>query len=159
MGAQPGARRYANHPMVKYVRSVPDDYYLAREVCELLDCSAATLIYLPKRSGLPLGPSHQAKYGSVILHLYTQQRIDAIAEYLTTYRQPRGGPRHGPETMWTRTEQTHRWRERNRMRNYHKRAVIHTAAGETEKAARLLTMEAALMAELEAARLERWEQV
>jgi hypothetical protein len=159
MTPKPGTKRYADHALVRYVRSLNGQFYLAREVCELLDCAGSTLINLPRRSGLPLGPTHQVRYGGITLHLYTPQRIEAIAEYLKEFRKPRNGRRSGPDTMWTRAEQTQRWRARNRLYNYRHRAEQYTAAGDDANATRMLQQADTVNAELQRSRLNRWKKV
>jgi hypothetical protein len=152
---------YAMHPMVQYVRSLPEDLYLAREVAEMIGCSKAMLLYISRHSDTPMGPTHQARYGATVLHLYTPQRIEQISEYLKreVTKADKGYRQKGPLQMWTHTERVQRRRDQDRVRSYRKRAARYREEGDEKRAARMDRMDAALTARLEAAKEKRWRKV
>jgi hypothetical protein len=148
--------RYANHPITKYVRSLDGEFYLGREVAELLDCSITTLANIRRSSKSPMGPTHNAQYGSVVLHLYTRARVDKIAEYMREISgEERGLKRRGPIVLWTRSETHTRRREFGRARTYRNRAAVYREQGQTEKAEELEQRSAAVLSKLEKVRLQR----
>lgn len=160
MGGKASTRPYGGHPMVQFVRSLEGEFYLAREVAEQLGCSRTMLAYLCNRSDPPLGPTHRAQYGSVVLNLYTPERVAELAEY---YKQvakvDKGNHRRGPTPMWTQTEARRRIREQNRVVNYRVRAAACREQGREKEAIRLENLTAPLLAKLEKAKIQRWEKV
>jgi hypothetical protein len=159
MGSKAGPR-YANHPLVQFVRALDGEFYLTREVADQVDCSVAMLDYLRRRSTDPLGPTHQARYGGIELHLYTPERIAEIAKYIAeNSRHARGQGRHGPTILWTRTEQLARSRNMDRARNYRVRGARYAAEGKTKEAARMAKMNTTLRAKLDKERAKRYQQV
>jgi hypothetical protein len=152
--------RYANHPLVKFVRDLDGDYYLTREVAEQLDCSESMLIYLRRRSEKPLGPTHQASYGGIGIHLYTPERIAEIAQYLAENSgRALGYKRRGPALLWTKAEQLERDRDKMRARNYRVRGAAYAAQGEDEKAARMEKMNTELQDRLARDKAKRYLKV
>lgn len=145
--------RYGDHPMVKYVRSLPGEFYLTREVADMLDVSEDQLVHLRRHAHPPLGPTHRAQYGGVTLYLYSAQRAAEIAERVKTTRGA------GRPSLWTKTESTRRRRDRIRARNYRVRAAKYTEQGQLEQAARMQQMNDDLLAELDKAKRRRWKQV
>lgn len=157
MPAKPG---YANHPLVQFVRSLEGEFYLAREVAEQLEVSKSMLALVRQNSPHPMGATHKAQYGSIVLHLYTPQRIAEIAEYMrTSAGHDLGNRKRGPVAMWTKTEQQRRRRNFDRARQYRKRAEGYRAAGSEKQAARMERMAAAVVTQLEKARQRRWVKV
>lgn len=152
---------YADHPIVQYVRSLPEEYYLTREVCEQVGCSHSMLLYLQRRSPTPLGATHRVRYGAVSVHLYTAARVAAIKHYLDheVTRVDQGNRRRGQTVIWTKTELIKRRRAKDRARQYHQRAIRYRAEGREADAARLERMEAATMSKLDRARVKRREKV
>lgn len=128
---------YANHPMIRYVRSLPGNYLLRREVADQLGCAHTTLSYLG-RPGAPkgLGPTHTAKYGGITLNLYTPERVEQIRRYLS--RTARNVPRRGRPKMWNSAENLARRRERARMYAYRARARKYSQAGDEGTASVLM---------------------
>lgn len=161
-GRKPGAR-YANHPLVKFVRGLEGEYYLASEVADILGCAPSMLDFLRRRAKTPLGATHKAQYGAIVVHLYTPERVAEISDYLRSMRAQeaalgnKGG--RGPVRLWNATEYQHRIRESTRARNYRVRAAGYRARGLEADAARMDDMAAALAAELAKDRAERWAKV
>jgi hypothetical protein len=152
---------YARHPIVQYVRSLPEELYLAREVAEQVGCTKAMLLYISRHSDAPMGPTHQARYGATVLHLYTPERIDQIREYFRreVTKADKGYRQKGPVQMWTHTERVERRRQLDRARAYRRRAVRYREQGDEEKAARMDRESAAVTAQMEAAKAKRWRKV
>lgn len=144
--------RYANHPMVRYVRSLPGEYYLAREAAQRLGCSQSTIAYLgSQHPELQLGPTHKAQYGSVVLHLYTPERIEQIRAYLQRTRSDGNRRiRSGRPRVWTASEVNARRRAFHRVRKYRRRAALAREQGQDDRAAGLQRQAEALQAQLDA---------
>jgi hypothetical protein len=146
--------------MVKYVRSLPDTYYLIREVADMVGCTVAMVVWVQRHTDPPLGPTHKAQYGSVTLRLYTQERADAINEWLRTHQGGDGmHDRRGPTRLWTKTETRKRARAFSRARELRRQAVRHRERGKEDQAKQLDEQEKRLLAQLEKARLTRRRQV
>lgn len=127
------SQTYASHPMIRYVRSLPGDFLLRREVAETLGCSHAEISYLGRAGGPEgLGPTHTAKYGAVTLNLYTPERVERIREHLR--RESPGAPRRGRPRMWSADEVDRRRKERARMYAYRYRARKYREAGDDDYA-------------------------
>lgn len=160
MAPRTHATRYANHPIVKYVRSMPEELYLTREAADQLNCSKGYLKMLPKTTTVHVGPTHQAQYGAKILHLYTPTRIEAIRVYMKELSGiDKGLGRRGPTRLWTKSETISRQRAFARMRTYTLRAVEYRNAGRTDRALDMETRAAALRDSLETARAARYKKV
>lgn len=155
-----GVRRYADHPLVKFVRSLDGEYYLIREVAQMLGVSEPMLTYLRRSSPTPLGATHKAQYGSIMIRLYTPERIAEIAEYMKTATgHDLGNAKRGPAQMWTPTEYHRRRRDQDRLRRYRQRAVSYRQRGMEKEATRMDRMATAMDTRLEKARVRRWEKV
>jgi hypothetical protein len=127
------ADRYADHPIVQFVRSLDGDYYLRVEAAESLGIAQSMLPYLATRNPeLQLGPSHRAMYGEVELLLYTPERIEEIRTYLKTNKRTQRAIGH--RRMFTPIEVQERRRLGGRMREYRKRADRYEGEGRTEDA-------------------------
>lgn len=154
------ARRYGNHPLVKYVRSLDGEFYLVREVIGMLGCARTTLNYLQHRDGPAMGPSHRISYGGTRVSLYTPERVAEIAQRLKeTSDRSKGVHKRGRKTLWNSTELVARTRARNRIYDYGVRAARYTELGREADAARMLKQQAALKAKLAADRARRVEKV
>jgi hypothetical protein len=160
MGQKP-ASRYANHPMIKYVRSLPGEFYLAREVAQMVGCSPRMLAYINKHSPTPMGATHQAQYGGTALHLYTPERVEEIREYLRARvtKADQGYRQKGPAVMWTHTEAAQRRRERDRARHYRRKAAQYRATDREKDALRMDRTADAITARLDKEKLARWQKV
>jgi hypothetical protein len=146
--------------MVRYVRSLPETYYLAREVAEMVGCTVGMLTYLRRHTDPPLGATHQASYGGLTMHLYTPERVDEIAVYLHDHRGGDGEHRRrGPVRLWTKTEARRRARNFDRARAYRRRAEEYRAAGKEWEAARMSQFQQDMLDRLEKSRLQRWRKV
>lgn len=158
MGRKPGAT-YGSHPLVRYVRSLEGEYYLIREVAEMLGCSMRRLEWLRGHTDPPLGATHRAQYGGTVVHLYTPERIEAISEYLKQAAAKATQKHHGSLSLWTTTERHQRERDLGRAYRYRARAAAYTAKGKTEEAAQQTEKSVTMLANLEKARLKRWAKV
>lgn len=148
--------RYANHPIIKYVRSMPEPLYLPREVAQQLNVAARSLRYAQQHSEAALGPTHKAQYGATVLHLYTPQRIEQLRAYFDRNDTPgQKAVRRGPPKLWTQTETASRRRRFDQARKYSFRAVDYDSAGNTAMAEKMRGKAAATLAQLEKQRLER----
>lgn len=127
---------YAKHPVVRYVRSLPGNYYLRTEAAEALGCAPSVLSYLAvKHPDLPLGPTHRANYGNVELLLYTPERVEEIRVFM---KKNKVGPRNRHNVrMFTPAELQQRRRTRGRAYSYRSRAKDYDVEGRTEDAALL----------------------
>jgi hypothetical protein len=135
------SKHYADHPIVRYVRSLRGDYFLAREVADQLGCSVSTISYLAKtHADQGLGPSHQVRYGSTLLRLYTPERVERIREYIVGMRARQEGNRRrrpGRTRLWNAREAHQRARAFDRARYYRNEARRAGIRGEAERAAEL----------------------
>lgn len=119
--------------MIRYVRSLPGNYLLRREVADQLGCAHTTISYLGRPAGPKgLGPTHTAKYGAVTLNLYTPERVEAIRLYLS--RVARHSPRRGRPRIWSSEENIARRRQHARMYAYRSRARKYSADGDADTA-------------------------
>jgi len=147
--------RYADHAIVRFVRSLPDEYYLPREVADLLDVSPTMLSWLPaKYPEDELGPTHQAAYGKIKLRLYTPERVRNIRRHLDEHGTGCGRPR-----LFSQAEELTRRRQIYAERSYRKTVAKAEAAGETEKAAVALAKADAIREKLESSRVKRCQEL
>lgn len=147
--------KYANHPLVRFVRSLPGEYYLTKEAAELLGVDGSQLTYIAKHSPTPLGPTHQFSYGAIPVRLYTRERIDEIEAYLAK----RTGAQSGTPAIWSRTESRDRKHKLVQVRDNHDRAAAATAAGDLEKAAEFERRAAATHTALKKQRAKRLKEL
>jgi hypothetical protein len=149
---------YSQHPMVRYVRSLPGTYYLRTEAAEALECAPTLLAYIAtKHPDLPLGPSHRATYGGHTLLLYTPERVEEIHAWMVARNRLQG---HGrTTTVWTTAEMQDRRRAQARRKSYLRRAKDYQAAGRDEDAALLLAAAKAEDTTLKQDRAERLAQL
>lgn len=126
-----GKRKYADHPIVRYVRSLDGEYFLPREVAEALGCSTTTLVNLPKQyPDERLGPTHRAHYGEVLLTLYTPARMERIRRFLARQRGEELPYQLASGKLFTVDEYHERHAEHMRMKDYRARAAEYRARGE-----------------------------
>jgi hypothetical protein len=150
---QPRAR-YADAAIVKYVRSLPQEFYLMREVSFQLGCAASMLGYL-RRHYPELGPTHEASYGSTVLRLYTPQRIEEIRKHL----EQTAARRRGQNRIFTPAEQIERRRDAQRIRNWTQQAEDLDAKGRNAQADEARAKATALRTEFNATRAARCEEL
>jgi hypothetical protein len=116
------------------------------------------LAYLRTRSSEPVGPTHQAQYGGIVLYLYTPERIAEIAECMKKLS-GEGNRRRGPALLWTRTELTNRRRMQNRVINCRHRAADLREQGREKDAVKQDKLVAGMVSRLEKSKIQRWEKV
>lgn len=119
-------------PTTRFVRSLPGEYFMTREVAKMLDVSRRTLSRLSAETkDLPeeqkLGPSFYVHFGKIAVYLYTTTDIERLRAYLAVNKQvhkissglpaPVGRPRR-----WTPAQRKTRNRLYARANYYRKRA-------------------------------------
>src|SRR6266571_4438645 len=72
-------------PSTKFVRSLDGEYYLLREVAQMLGVNHRVLRKLNDETD-DLGPSFFTMFGRVKIYLYTKDDINALGEYLNARR-------------------------------------------------------------------------
>jgi len=147
-------RDYADSPIVQYVRSLPQEFLLAREVAMELNVALTLLNYLARDPERGLGPTHQAAYGSLTLRLYTPERLEKIRAHLAAQGDTGGKPR-----LFTPIEQLNRRREAQRIRNHINAAKAYRAEGKLDKAARSQATADELQVQFDADRVARCKEL
>lgn len=131
-------KRYTDHPLVRYVHSMKEELYLAREAALSLGCSVATLGGIAKRYPYEgLGPSFNTTYGQWALRLYTPEQIEKIrkfrADRFTLLGKRRRRP--GRTRLWSPEESHARARAADRVRYLVRSARIRREQGYLDMAA------------------------
>jgi hypothetical protein len=147
-------RRYADSPIVKYVRTLPQEFYLLREVSFQLGCAPSLLGYLSAHYP-ELGPTHQASYGSTVLRLYTPERIEDIRRHLESSTDRR----HGKKRIFTPAEQIQRRRDAQQIRNWRAQADLLEAKGRNAQAEQARAKVEMLRAAFDAFREDRCKEL
>jgi hypothetical protein len=142
------AERYHVHPIVRFVRSLPGEYYLRREVAVSLQCSTTALQVLAKKPELMLGPSAHVQYGELDLLLYTPDDIERIRRFREELHAQSPHRVRGRPRMWTPEEAGERTRKQDRARYRLRQARAYREVGSPELEAAALAKAEALMAEL-----------
>jgi hypothetical protein len=145
---------YADHPMVRWVRSLDEPYMMRFEVAQTLDITLSHLSYLAKNfPGEELGPTHRAAYQDVEILLYTADRVEHMRDFLASHAD--SGRGRGRSRMFTAAELQERRRKGNRVRDYRKRAAIAMEAGKKEQAASMLVRADAIDKDLREGKAKR----
>lgn len=133
--------------VVAFVRSLPGELYLRREVARALGMTPAAVRAVSYSADHPdHGPSYAVNWGSKQIHLYTSENLTALRDHFT--RQQTKGDTGRPR-VWSLEEGEQRAR-RGDLARYHRRAAIkYTSAGELDKARASLDRAEAITAELE----------
>ena len=153
------AARYADHPMIRWVRSYPDDYYTRMEAAESLDVTLSMLTWFAQRfPEAHLGPSHKARYQGIEIMLYSPERMEEIRAWVENYKATRVR-RRGRQRMFTAAELQYRRRMGGRARDYRRRAKAYETDGRMDDAAALREAAVALEAELAKDRATREEEL
>jgi hypothetical protein len=149
---------YAMHPLVRWVRSLPEDYFLPMEVAEQLDIAPSMLHYwATAHPGLSLGPSHHARYQDITISLYTTERVEHIRAFLDSHHAIH--PTRGAARLFSAAESQRRRRVRNRIKDLHKRAPGFAARGMEEKAAQMLHDAGAMRVMLDQEKAQRIKEL
>lgn len=139
-------RAYDLHPVVKFVRSLTDEFYLRQEAARQLGYRSATLRAVARvHPELGLGPSHSVDYGKVALDLYTPGRIEELRQHFL-----QAHPHGGRPKMWNPAEVAERVSKQRKARWRLTQAKRLRAAGMGGLADEAFEKVEALMAELAA---------
>lgn len=124
---------------------------LQREAAQTLGITRSALAALAQRHpDAGIGPSHQARYGAVMLALYTPERVRRVRTFLA--ERDKGSRPLGIPVMWSPAEMAERRRAYDRARKTIRNAAGHRERDDGETAD---AMEAAGRAELERLAAER----
>lgn len=102
-------------PAVAFVRSLPGDYFMLREVAEIVGVSQYTLRNLIANDADGLTPSNFAMFGNVKIYLYTRADIERLQKHferrLEVLKYNGQSAKVGRPALYTKEER----KERNRL--------------------------------------------
>ncbi len=124
----------------RFVRSLPGEYYLLREVATTLYTSGRVLRRLMRQHPGTLAPSHTAMLGKVRVYLYTPADVDRLRAHFA------GAP--APAALWTAAEYTMRQRRHSAAYRAGRRAAQLAERGDAAGAKRAAELAARIKAEL-----------
>lgn len=152
-------------PTIRWVRELPGEWYLLREVATALGISARVLRRWASQHP-DLAASHSAQRGSTRVHLYSPADVERLRAYATDTTRvlpPTStltGGNLGVPVLWTPVEQLARRRGHKAAYYWRRKANRLEAAGDAEAAATARALAAQIRADLAAAhRTRRRERV
>ena len=121
------ARTPGLSPITEMVRALPGDYYILREVADVLGVTARLLRRL-RVSHPELGPAASMMKGSIRVYLYTPDDVTRLLEHVTAH------PPQQASRLWTAAEYLERQRGHTAVRYWRRRATALALRGDSDGA-------------------------
>lgn len=141
---------YGMPPLIRFVRELKGEWYLIREVAEMLGLTRGA-VYAAGRRHPRLGPGAKVDYGKTVLMLYGPADVEELRKYFETREAVRQGDPPGRPRLWTHEEWMDRRRRMDSARYWAIRASKEEAADHLPRAgdcrARSRALKKALLAE------------
>ena len=126
-------------PATAFVRSLPGEFFMLREVAEMVGVSQYTLRNLIAKNAEGLTPSNYAMFGSVKIYLYTRADIDRLQKHFERRLEVRKydgqSPKVGRPALYTKEERLERNRLHSQAYYWHKRHDRLVTEGRLDEAA------------------------
>lgn len=125
------------NPVARWVRSLPQECYLATEVADALGVVVGTIRRLGREHPQELGPSYRGYKGEQPVYLYTPEDVERLRVYLekvATVMPFRQAGQRGRPQLWTDEQRIQRQRAWCQVGALRRKATMLRLAGHLEDA-------------------------